>query len=152
MSARPSPDCAAGQNVPGYRIGFQRAVGLTSPPSRSDDTTSRIPEPQIPTGGRFSIVCQMIFPFRQRARSMAPGAARIPSWMCAPSNAGPEAHEQQETIPFVIRLISVLVPMSKAIMLPVIFHASVASSMATWSAPTYPAMTGGSRHLFPYQV
>ena len=60
------------------------------------------------------MVCHKISPSDQRARSIAPGAARMPSWICAPSKAGPDAHEQQRTFPFATRPISVFVPMSRA--------------------------------------
>ncbi len=69
--------------------------------------------------------------------SIAPGAARIPSEMWAPSNAGPDAHEQLHSRPPARTVISVFVPMSIPTAAAGSSPASpVASSIATWSPPT----------------
>src|SRR5664279_3273709 len=65
--------------------------------------------------------------------------------MCAPSNAGPDAVEQLHSSPSRATLISVFVPMSIASVHRVPPATPPASSIATWSPPTYPAITGGLR-------
>ena len=67
---------------------------------------------------------------------MAPGAARIPALMCAPSKAGPDGDEHERSRSPRARLISVLVPMSSASAVRRDSPIPVDSSAATWSAPT----------------
>ena len=47
-----------------------------------------------------------------RTRSMAPGAARCPQLICAPSNAGPVGLEQASNFCWLPSTISALVPIS----------------------------------------
>ena len=79
-------------------------------------------------------------------RSIAPVAARMPSRMWAPSNAGPDAQDVDARWPIAGRrsTISVLVPMSTPTFTASTRSRSAPRIIATWSAPTKPPMLGGT--------
>jgi hypothetical protein len=77
-----------------------------------------------------------------RMRSIAPGAARWPQEICAPSKAGPVGDEQASSRFFEPRTISALVPTSTASMISSDSCGASESTMPAASAPTWPAMQG----------
>ena len=56
----------------------------------------------MPTGASPPMVCISNRSSCNRTCSIAPGAARIPNLMCAPSKAGPEAHETLVSLPLMV--------------------------------------------------
>ncbi len=126
---------------------------------RISATTSMIPEPQMPviplaavaaakpgssdhrsqpmTRKRGSFVAGSI-----STRSMAPGAARWPEEICAPSKAGPVGEEQASTRAFDPSRISAFVPTSTISTMSSDWSGSSARATAAASAPTCPAMQG----------
>jgi hypothetical protein len=134
---------------------------VTIPERYSSATTSMIPEPQIPvtpipaaasasakpgssdqtstpmTRNRGSMVSRSI-----RTRSMAPGAARWPALICAPSNAGPVGDDAASSRRRSPRTISALVPTSTTSVRSLASCGSSARMTPAVSAPTWPAMHG----------
>jgi len=138
-TGRPCPVWEAGAisnqglTFSGCTLGCDRSIAPVSETIsalRSAATASRMPDPHRPTGRAWLIVSQRSSPSRQIRRSMAPSAARIPSRMCAPSKAGPEAVEQLHIWPCALRVTSVLVPMSRLRVMPGWSAVAVASSIA----------------------
>ena len=117
-------------NVPGL-VGLGRAAEICR--DEMTDESARLggppfaeitPEPHRPTGRRSrspspGIAAQRIAPpGSTHTRSIAPGAARTPQAMCAPSYTGPVAQEAAVSTPFFASTISPLVPMSTSRLLP----------------------------------
>lgn len=100
------------------------------------------PEPHIPCGGISSITFRMMQSSSMRTASMAPSPARMPLWICAPSNAGPAAAAQASTRPLPERTISAFVPMSTAREYPSCVCISVDKTTQRMSEPKYPALFG----------
>ena len=75
-------------------------------------------------------------------RSMAPGAARWPEEICAPSKAGPVGEEQASTRSRLPSRISALVPTSTTSISSSDWFGPSESATAAASAPTWPAMQG----------
>ena len=75
-------------------------------------------------------------------RSMAPGAARWPELICAPSKAGPVGEEQASTRVRSPSRISALVPTSTTSIRSSERFGPSESATAAASAPTCPAMQG----------
>ena len=75
-------------------------------------------------------------------RSMAPGAARWPELICAPSNAGPVGEEQAKTREVFPSRISAFVPTSTIKTKSSDFPGSSDNATAAASAPTWPAIQG----------
>ena len=116
-------------------------------------TPSIIPEPQIP----FALVSPlpMISKFTakvdgsMRIASIAPGAARMPCRMVAPSKAGPVAQDEHIRRLRLPRISSPLVPTSIMSVISSLLYGSSAIRTATVSAPTNPAITGSQWTLAP---
>ena len=126
---------------------------------RISATASMMPEPQIPvmpvaavslaksgssdhtsepmTRKRGSFVAGSI-----SMRSIAPGAARWPLEICAPSKAGPVGDEQASTFSLLPSRISALVPTSTTKVNSSDWSGASESATAAASAPTWPAMQG----------
>ena len=79
-----------------------------------------------------------------RTRSMAPGAARWPQLICAPSNAGPVGLEQARSRWRLPSTISALVPMSTSSVISSARSGRSARTTPAASAPTWPAMHGST--------
>ena len=77
-----------------------------------------------------------------RTRSIAPGAARWPQLICAPSKAGPVGLEQATSRSLLPSTISALVPTSTSSVISASRSGRSASTMPAASAPTWPAMQG----------
>ena len=77
-----------------------------------------------------------------RTRSMAPGAARRPQLVWAPSKAGPVGLEAASSLPRSLSTISALVPTSTTSLLSAERWGPAARTAAAASAPTWPAMHG----------
>ena len=77
-----------------------------------------------------------------RTRSMAPGAARWPEEICAPSKAGPVGEEQASSRSRLPSTISALVPTSTTSIISSCRCGLSLSTTAAQSAPTCPAMQG----------
>ena len=119
-------------------------------------TTSIMAEPQIP----FALilpsiwVCQSALPITLYfgsfvtgsifTFSIAPGAALIPNLICAPSNAGPVAHDVEHTLSLLPRRSSPFVPMSIMSTISSWKYCSWAIRTPTLSAPTKPASIGST--------
>ena len=118
--------------------------------------TSMMPEPQTPVTGvagskpgsldhnsqpitlkRGSSVARSI-----RTRSMAPGAARWPQEICAPSNAGPVGEEQASRRWRLPSTSSAFVPTSTSRRISSDRYGPSDNTMPAASAPTCPAMHG----------
>ncbi len=131
----------------------------TMPAIRISATASMMPDPQMPvtpvlptasakpgssdhrslpiTLNRGSLVTASI-----STRSMAPGAARCPALICAPSKAGPVGEEQASRRWRLPSRISALVPTSTMSVIGSSRSGASASATAAASAPTCPAMQG----------
>ncbi len=79
-----------------------------------------------------------------RTRSMAPGAARWPQLICAPSKAGPVGLEQASSRSRLPSTISALVPTSTSSVIASPRSGRSARIMPAASAPTWPAMQGST--------
>ena len=79
-----------------------------------------------------------------RTRSMAPGAARWPQLICAPSKAGPVGLEQASSRSRLPSTISALVPTSTSSVISEPRSGRSARIMPAASAPTCPAMQGST--------
>ena len=79
-----------------------------------------------------------------RTRSMAPGAARWPQLICAPSKAGPVGLEQASRRLWLPSTISALVPTSTSSVTSSDRSGRSASTTPAVSAPTWPAMQGST--------
>ena len=118
-----------------------------------------IPEPQIPVTPEFLIDSSNPFSSdhkedpitRKRGsfvtgsisiRSIAPGAARCPELICAPSKAGPVGEEQARTLDLLPNRISAFVPTSTTRTRSLDLFGSSDKATAAASAPTWPAMQG----------
>ena len=132
---------------------------VTTPARKSCATTSTMPDPQMPlmarpaiasanpgssdqsgqpmTRKRGSRVCGSM-----RTRSMAPGAARCPPLIWAPSKAGPVGLEAASNRPWTPSTISAFVPTSTTSCTPSPRCGSSARMTPAVSAPTWPAMHG----------
>ena len=77
-----------------------------------------------------------------RMRSIAPGAARWPQEICAPSKAGPVGDEQASSRSRLPNTISALVPTSTMSRSSSLRYGASASTTPAVSAPTWPAMQG----------
>ena len=77
-----------------------------------------------------------------RTRSMAPGAARCPPEICAPSKAGPVGEEQASSRSLLPSTISALVPTSTISMISSDSCGLSERITPAVSAPTCPAMHG----------
>ena len=75
---------------------------------------------------------------------MAPGAARWPEEICAPSKAGPVGDEQASSRFFEPSTISALVPTSTMSMVVRGICGDSDSTTPAVSAPTWPAMQGNT--------
>jgi hypothetical protein len=75
---------------------------------------------------------------------MAPGAARWPDEICAPSNAGPVGEEQASSRSRLPRMISALVPTSTISISASERCGDSDSTTPAASAPTWPAMQGST--------
>ena len=122
--------------------------------------TSMIPEPQMPVTPRALSAPkpgssdQRSEPMTRkrgsrvagsmRTRSMAPGAARWPEEICAPSKAGPVGDEQASTFSRLPSNISALVPTSTTSIISSWRCGASESATAAASAPTCPAMQGST--------
>src|SRR5665648_587162 len=80
---------------------------------------------------------------------MAPGAARIPYLMCAPSSAGPVAQEEEISSCRLPMMSSPFVPMSMISTFSSWLYGASAISTPTLSAPTKPASLGSTNTLAP---
>ena len=108
----------------------ETAVALSNPGS-SDHKSQPI------TRKRGSLLAGSISIF-----SIAPGAARWPELICAPSNAGPVGEEQAKTRVWSPSKISALVPTSTTKTKSSDCPGSSESATAAASAPTWPAIQG----------
>ena len=108
-------------------------AGVVGRPGSSDQASAPI------TRNRGSIVSGSM-----RTRSIAPGAARCPQLICAPSNAGPVGLEAASSRSRLPSTISAFVPMSTSRF--TISWSCGASDRITpaVSAPTWPAMHGST--------
>ncbi len=79
-----------------------------------------------------------------RTRSIAPGAARCPLEIWAPSKAGPVGDEAASNRSALPSTISALVPTSTSSVSASPWCGPSASTIAAASAPTCPAMQGGA--------
>ena len=79
-----------------------------------------------------------------RTRSIAPGAARWPQLICAPSNAGPVGLEHARSRLRLPSTISAFVPMSTSSVIASDRSGRSASTTPAASAPTWPAMQGST--------
>ena len=121
--------------------------------------TSMMPEPQIPVtscspsslskpGSSDQRLPPMTLKRGSRVtgsiltRSMAPGAARWPPLIWAPSKAGPVGLEAVSSLSRLPSTISALVPTSMIRLISSESHGVSASRTAEVSAPTWPAMHG----------
>ena len=77
-----------------------------------------------------------------RTRSIAPGAARWPLPICAPSKAGPVGEEQASSLSLLPSTISALVPTSTSSVISSLSQGVSDSTTPAQSAPTWPAMQG----------
>ena len=109
----------------GCDSGGANAPSMPTKPAPTSAVTAEItPEPHSPTGRRSrspssGIAAQRIAPPGSiQTRSIAPGAARTPQAMCAPSYTGPVAQEVAVSTPFFASTTSPLVPMSTNRLLP----------------------------------
>ena len=135
---------------------LNRPSAVSTPARKSSAMASMMPLPQIPVAagasspGAIQSGWPMIFQRgsnvagSMRTRSIAPGAARWPCVICAPSKAGPVGLEQHNTPPLSPRTISALVPTSTISMSSSLACGASASCTATLSAPTWPAMQGST--------
>ena len=134
---------------------------VTTPARNSSATTSMIPEPQIPvmpvsaiaaaksgssdqastpmTRKRGSSVSRSI-----RTRSIAPGAARWPPLIWAPSKAGPVGLDAASSRRLSPSTISAFVPTSTTSVIRSASCGSSARMTPAVSAPTWPAMHGST--------
>ena len=112
--------------TPTYRV-------ASAKPSSSDQRSQPI---TLKRGSRVSASI--------RTLSMAPGAARWPQEICAPSKAGPVGEEQASRRSRLPSTISALVPTSTTrVILSVLCGDSERMTPAV-SAPTWPAMQGST--------
>ena len=79
-----------------------------------------------------------------RTRSMAPGAARWPQLICAPSKAGPVGLEQASKRWLLPSTISAFVPTSTSKLILSLRSGRSAKITPAVSAPTWPAMQGST--------
>ena len=131
----------------------------TKPAIRISATASIIPDPQMPVTPVVAIAASNPCSVDQRSdpmtlnrgslvvgsismRSIAPGAARWPLEICAPSKAGPVGDEQASTWLVSPSRISALVPTSTINVSSVWLAGSSDSATAAASAPTWPAIQG----------
>ena len=122
-------------------------------------STSMIPDPQMPVTPVFSTAAsnpsssdQRSTPITRnfgssvslsmRIRSIAPGAARCPDEICAPSKAGPVGDDAANKRSLLPTTISALVPTSTIKVISSAFCGASASTTAAASAPTWPAIQG----------
>ncbi len=80
-----------------------------------------------------------------RTRSIAPGAARWPQVIWAPSKAGPVGEEQASSRSLLPSTISALVPTSITSVISPVRCGAWARITPAVSAPTWPAMQGRSQ-------
>ena len=102
-----------------------------SNPSSSDQISDPI------TRKRGSFVIGLI-----STRSIAPGAARCPLEICAPSNAGPVGDQHANTLCLLPKRISALVPTSTTSTRSSEVLGLSDKATAAASAPTWPAIHG----------
>ena len=109
------------------------ARGASAKPGSSDHSSQPI------TLKRGSSVARSM-----RTRSIAPGAARWPQEICAPSNAGPVGDEQASSRARLPSTISALVPTSTTSVISSARCGVSESTTPAVSAPTWPAMQGST--------
>jgi len=124
-------------------------------------TTSMMPEPQIPVTPLFRVCCSKSgssdqrsqpitlnlgssVPLSIRTRSIAPGAARCPELICAPSKAGPVGLDAASIRCLLPSSSSALVPTSTIRDTSSRSYGASASSTPAASAPTCPAIHGSA--------
>ena len=136
-----------------------RPLSSIRPAIRSSATASIMPDPQMPVmpdalvaSAKPSSSDQRSQPITRKRgsfvtgsisiRSIAPGAARWPALICAPSNAGPVGEEQAKTRVLFPKSNSALVPTSTIKTRSSDLFGSSDKATAAASAPTCPAIHG----------